>query len=107
MYIRCVELSGTNCPALNCPSQIVMPRIVREPPRGVLIRSPVPAKEKCLKTLAERRHVVPWQQAQCKRESIPSGGANNIESSTLFKRRAGPRNQELTTSRETKGSAGS
>src|SRR6218665_466351 len=59
------------------------------------------------KKLAERRHVVPRQQAQCKRELILSGGANNRESSTLFKHRAGPRNQELTTSRRTKGSAGS
>ena len=48
--------------------------------------------------LAERRHVVLRQQAECKREFIPSGGANNRESSTLLKRRAGPRNQELTTS---------
>src|SRR6218665_3818018 len=35
--------------------------------------SPVRAKEKCLKKLAERRHVVPGQQAQCKRKLIPSG----------------------------------
>src|SRR6218665_1512819 len=34
------------------------------------------------------------EQAQCKREFIPSGGANNRESLTLFKRRAGPENQE-------------
>jgi len=60
-----------------------------------------------LKKLAEIRHVVPGQQAQCKRELIPSAGANNRKSLTLFKRRAGPRNQELTTSRRTKGSAGS
>jgi len=64
------------------------------------------AKEKCLKKLAEGRHIVPGQQAQRKREFIPSGGANHREISTLFKRRAGPRNQELT-SRRTKGSAGS
>src|SRR6218665_2370928 len=57
--------------------------------RGAL--SPATAKEKCLKKLAERRHVVPRKQVQCKRELIPSGGANNRESSTLFKRRAGPR----------------
>src|SRR6218665_1937501 len=31
-------------------------------------------------------------------EFIPSGGANNRESSALLKRRAGPRNHELTTS---------
>src|SRR6218665_2918252 len=35
------------------------------------------------------------------------GGANNRESSKLFKRRADQRNQELTTSRRTKGSTGS
>src|SRR6218665_2446108 len=62
--------------------------------RGAL--SPATVKEKCLKKLAERRHVVLRQQAECKREFIPSGGANNRESSTLLKRRAGPRNQELT-----------
>jgi len=39
------------------------------------------------------------------REFIPSGGANNRESSTMFERRTGPRNQELTTSRRTNGSA--
>ena len=33
------------------------------------------------------------------------GQRNNRESSTLLKRRAGPRNQELTTIRRTKGSA--
>src|SRR6218665_3165107 len=69
--------------------------------RGAL--SPATVKEKCLEKLAERRHV-PRQQAQCKRELIPSGWANNRERSTLFKRRAGP-NQELTTSRTTKASA--
>ena len=37
------------------------------------------AKEKCLKKLAERRQVVPGQEAECKREFIPSGGANNRE----------------------------
>src|SRR6218665_1783417 len=68
--------------------------------RGAL--SPATVKEKCLKKLAESRHVVPRQQVQCKREFIPSGGANNRESSTLLKRRAGPRNQKLTTSRRTK-----
>src|SRR6218665_1836063 len=73
--------------------------------RGAL--SPATAIEKCPKKLTERRHVVPGQQAECKREFISSGGANNRESSTLFKRRAGPRKQELTTSRRTKGSAGS
>jgi|SRR6218665_32468 len=61
--------------------------------RGVL--SPATAKGKCLKSLQKKRHVVPGQQAQCKREFIPSGGANNRGSSTLFNRRAGPRNQEL------------
>src|SRR6218665_1993470 len=65
------------------------------------------AKDKCLKKLAERRCIVLGQQAQHKREFIPSGGASHRESSTLFKRRVGPRNQELTTSRRTKGSAGS
>src|SRR6218665_2506630 len=34
--------------------------------RGAL--SPATVKEKCLEKLAERRHVVPRQQAQCKRE---------------------------------------
>ena len=34
------------------------------------------AKEKCRKKLPERRHIVPGQQAQRKREFIPSGGAN-------------------------------
>ena len=48
--------------------------------RGAL--SPATAKEKCLRKLAERRHVVPGQQAPCKRELIPGGGANNRESST-------------------------
>src|SRR6218665_3422847 len=60
-----------------------------------------PTRNIC-KKLAEGRHVVRGQQAECKREFIPSGGANNRESSTLFKRRAGPRNQKLTTSRRTK-----
>src|SRR6218665_610547 len=46
--------------------------------------SPATGKEKCLKKLVERRHIVPGQQAQCKREFIPSGGANNRESSTLL-----------------------
>src|SRR6218665_3097819 len=40
--------------------------------RGALI--PATAKEKCLKMLAERRHVVPGQQAQCKREFFQRGG---------------------------------
>src|SRR6218665_2567005 len=71
--------------------------------RGAL--SPATVKEKCLKKLAERGHVVLRQQTECKREFIPSGGANNRESSTLLKRRAGQRNQELPTSRRTKGSA--
>ena len=71
--------------------------------RGMLSRAKV--KEKCFKKLAERRHVVLEQQAQCKREFIPSGGANNRVSSMLFKHRAGPRNQELTTSRRMKGLA--
>ena len=61
----------------------------------------------CLKKLAEERQIVPGQQAQRKRELITGGGANHRESSTLFKRRAGPRNQELPSSRRTKGSAGS
>src|SRR6218665_389810 len=61
-------------------------------------RSPAMAKEKCLKELAERRRIVPLQQAEYKREFIPSGGANDRESSMLFKHRAGPRNQELTMS---------
>jgi len=39
--------------------------------RGAL--SLATAKEKCLKELSERRHVVPGQQAQCKRKFIPSG----------------------------------
>src|SRR6218665_4225161 len=34
------------------------------------------------------------------------GSANNRESSKMFKRRANPRNQELTTSRRTKNSTG-
>src|SRR6218665_1174718 len=58
-------------------------------PSGNLLRgalSPATVKEKCLKKLAERRHIVPRQQAQCKREFIPSGGVNNRESSTRFKR---------------------
>ena len=39
--------------------------------RGAL--SPATAKEKCLKKLAQRRHV-PGQEVQCKREFITSGG---------------------------------
>src|SRR6218665_1829714 len=62
------------------------------------------AKKRCLKKLAKRRHIVPGQQAQHRRELIPGRGANHRECSTLFKRRAGPRNQELTTSRRTKSS---
>src|SRR6218665_804414 len=42
-----------------------------------------------------RRHVAPGQQAHCKREFIPSGGAKNRESSTLFKGRAGPKNEGI------------
>jgi len=42
--------------------------------------SPATAKEKCPKKLVEWRHVVSGQKAQCKREFIPSGGANNRES---------------------------
>ena len=33
--------------------------------------------KKCLKKLAERRHIVPGQQAQHKKVFLPSGGANN------------------------------
>src|SRR6218665_1205611 len=51
--------------------------------RGAL--SPATAKEKCV-----------GLQEQCKREFIPSGGANHRESLMLFKSRTGPRNQELT-----------
>jgi len=51
--------------------------------RGAL--SPATAKEKCLKKLAERRDV-PGQQAQCKRKFIPSGGANDRESSLRAER---------------------
>jgi len=51
--------------------------------RGAL--SPATAKEKRLKELAEKRYVVPGQQAQFKRKFNPSGGGNNGESSTLFK----------------------
>ena len=38
--------------------------------RGAL--SPATAKEKCLEKLAERRHIVPGQEVQCKRASSPS-----------------------------------
>src|SRR6218665_825334 len=38
--------------------------------RGAL--SPATAKEKCLKQLAERRHIAPGQLAEYKREFIPS-----------------------------------
>jgi len=55
----------------------------------------------------QKEDIVPGQQAQRKREFTPSGGANNRESSTLFKRRAGQRNQELATSQRTKSSVGS
>jgi len=77
------------------------------PPRNLLrgALSPVMAKEKCFKRLAEGRHIVPGQQAQRKLELSPSGGDNHGESSTLFKRRADPRNEELSSSRRTKGSA--
>ena len=50
--------------------------------RGAL--SPATAKEKFLEKQAERRHIVPGQEAQRKREFSPSGGANYRESSTLF-----------------------
>src|SRR6218665_1447274 len=73
--------------------------------RGAL--SPATTKEKCLKKLGGSRHIAPGQQAQRKRKFIPSGGANHRESSTQFKRRVGPRNQELTMSPRTKSSAGS
>jgi len=57
------------------------------------------AKRKGLKKFAERRRnsrAVPRQQAQHKKEFIlPSEGTKHRESSTLLKRRAGPRNQEL------------
>src|SRR6218665_2375089 len=46
-------------------------------------------------------------QAQRNREFIPSVWANHRGCSTLFKRRGRSKNQELTTSRRTKGSAGS
>jgi len=46
----------------------------------------IKAKEKCLRKLAKRRHIVPGQQAQRKREFIPRRGDNHRESSTLFKR---------------------
>src|SRR6218665_1826740 len=60
--------------------------------RGAL--SPATAKEKCLKKLAEGRHIVPGQHAQRKRKFFPSGGANHREISTLFKRRAESVNSE-------------
>jgi len=51
--------------------------------------------------------MIALQEAQRTREFISSEGANHRESSTLFKPRAGPKNQELTTSSRTKCSAGS
>ena len=59
------------------------------PPRSLLrgALSPATAKAKCLKKLAKGRHNVPWQQAQRKREFIPSGWDNHRESSTLFNSR--------------------
>jgi len=39
--------------------------------------SPATAKEKCLEKLAVRRHNVPRQEGQCKREFIPSWGVNS------------------------------
>jgi len=40
--------------------------------------SPTTAKEKCLKKLEERKHIVPGQQAQRRRKFIPSGGSNYV-----------------------------
>src|SRR6218665_2899452 len=53
--------------------------------RGALsLASLRPKRNVLAKKLAEGRHVVPGQQAQRKREFIPSGGANHRESLTLF-----------------------
>ena len=48
--------------------------------------SPATAKEKCLKKLAEGRHVVPGKHAQRKMEFIRSGGANHRERSMMTAR---------------------
>src|SRR6218665_869596 len=79
--------------------------------RGAL--SPATAKDKCLKKLAERRHIVPGQQAQRRREFIPSWGVPIIEKarSCLSAERtrgtkSSPRAKERRARREAKSETG-